>query len=78
MPEPAPLAYLSRGQVAQRIGVESGTLSRYKLPPPDVVIGPVDDDGSIPRGTVRGWLPETIDEWNATRPGRGARTDLSG
>lgn len=24
----------------------------------------------------RGWLPETIDRWNAKRPGRGARTDL--
>ena len=22
-------------------------------------------------GRTRGWLPETIDEWNANRPGRG-------
>jgi hypothetical protein len=27
-------------------------------------------------GTIRGWLPETVDRWNASRPGRGARTDL--
>lgn len=71
-----PAAYLNRTQFAERIGVEPGALSRYKLPPPDVVIGPVNPDGSIPRGTVRGWLPETADQWNATRPGRGARTDL--
>jgi hypothetical protein len=57
--------YLSRTQVAQRIGVTPGALSRYKLPAPDAVIG-----------TVRGWLPETIDSWHAHRPGRGARTDL--
>ena len=31
-----------------------------KLPEPDVLIG-----------RTRGWLPETIDEWNARRPGRG-------
>ncbi|MCZ9634857.1 hypothetical protein RhoBH5_29595, partial [Rhodococcus sp. BH5] len=39
--------------------------------------GPVNDDGTIPRGSVRGWLPETIDKWNANRPGRGKRTDLA-
>lgn len=71
-----PTAYLSRTDVAERIGVQPGALSRYKLPPPDVVIGAINDDGTIPRGTVRGWLPETIDEWHANRPGRGARTDL--
>lgn len=63
-------------QVAARLGVEPSTLSRYKLPPPDATIGPVNDDGTLPRGTIRGWLPTTIDEWNANRPGRGARTDL--
>jgi hypothetical protein len=61
--EPTP--YLSRRQVAERIGVTPGALSRYKLPPPDAVIG-----------DVRGWLPEAIDAWQAARPGRGARTDL--
>ena len=57
--------YLSRAEVAQRIGVAPSTLSRYKLPSPDAVVG-----------DVRGWLPETIDAWNAARPGRGARTDI--
>ena len=70
-----PQQYLSRAQVAERIGVQEGALSRYKLPPPDAVIGPLGEDGSVPRGTFRGWLPDTIDEWNANRPGRGARTD---
>jgi hypothetical protein len=57
--------YLSRTEVAERIGVTPGALSRYKLPAPDVMIG-----------DVRGWLPATIDAWQAARPGRGARTDL--
>ncbi|MEU3011079.1 hypothetical protein [Nocardia asteroides] len=71
-----PTVYLNRAQVAERIGVVPSALSKYKLPDPDVVIGPVEDDGTIPRGSVRGWLPDTIDAWNAERPGQGARTDL--
>ncbi|WP_028477929.1 hypothetical protein [Nocardia sp. CNY236] len=71
-----PARYLNRAQVAERIGVVAPALSRYKLPDPDVIVGPVNDDGTLPVGTIRGWLTETIDEWNATRPGRGARTDL--
>lgn len=73
---PKPRQYLSSAQLAERIGVTASALGRYKLPAPDAVIGPVNDDGSIPRGSFRGWLPKTIDEWNANRPGRGARTDL--
>lgn len=65
--------YLSLAQFAERIGVLPATMSRYKLPAPDVTIGPVDEDGSLPRGTVRGWLPATVDKWNAARPGRGGR-----
>ena len=68
--------YLSQAQFAERIGVAPNSMGRYKLPPPDAVIGPVDDDGTIPRGTIRGWTAETIDAWHAARPGRGARTDL--
>jgi hypothetical protein len=60
--------YLNRADVAWRIGVSPNTLSRYKLPPPDVEVGTVN--------RVRGWLPATIDAWQAQRPGRGARTDL--
>lgn len=74
---PEPLRFLSANQVAERIGVKPPSLARYKLPDPDVIVGPVNDDGSLPRGTTRGWLPATIDEWNANRPGRGARTDLN-
>lgn len=58
--------YLSRTEFAERIGVKVPTLSRYDLPEPDVMIG------TSGRGTM-GWLPETIDRWNAERPGRGNR-----
>ncbi|MDH6282912.1 hypothetical protein [Prescottella agglutinans] len=73
-----PAVYLGIAQVAERIGVTAGALSRYKLPDPDVVIGTLNDDSTVARGSFRGWLPDTIDEWNANRPGRGARTDLRG
>jgi predicted DNA-binding transcriptional regulator AlpA len=59
------IRYLNRRQVAERIGVTPGALSRYRLPTPDAMIG-----------GLRGWLPATIDAWQASRPGRGARTDL--
>ena len=72
----APRRYLNQAEFEARLGLARGTLSRYKLPVPDVVVGPVNEDGSLPRGTVRGWRAETIDEWNAARPGRGTRTDL--
>lgn len=65
--------YLGKSEFADRIGVKPGTLSRYilegRVPEPDALIG-------IGERTVRGWLPETIDAWQASRPGRGARTDL--
>lgn len=54
------MRFLSRTEVADRIGVRAPTLSRYALPEPDAMIG-----------DVRGWLPETIDAWNSNRPGRG-------
>ncbi|OZC50501.1 hypothetical protein [Rhodococcoides fascians] len=68
--------YLSKRQFAERIGAADHTLSGYKLPSPNVTIGPVNDDGTLPRGTVQGWTEERIDEWHANRPGRGARTDI--
>lgn len=68
--------YLNVAQVEERLGLRRGALSRAKMPPADVVVGRVNDDGSLPRGTVRGWLPETIDNWAPIRFGRGARTDL--
>lgn len=54
------IRYLSPSELAARIGVKTATLCRYKLPEPDAMIG-----------RTRGWLPETIDAWNAARPGRG-------
>jgi len=54
--------YLSLKEVAARLGVVPGTLTRYRLPEPDVMVG----------GT-RGWTAERIDAWNAARPGRGNR-----
>lgn len=55
-----PTEYLGVKQVAERLGITSGGLLNLKLPEPDATIG-----------RTRGWLPETIDEWNAQRPGRG-------
>ena len=52
--------YLSMTEVAERLGITKGALARYRLPDPDALIG-----------RTRGWLPETIDAWNAARPGRG-------
>jgi hypothetical protein len=51
--------YLSRAEVAERIGVKPDTLGRYRLPQPDAMIG-----------SVRGWLPKTIDDWHQNRPGK--------
>ena len=65
-----PEHYLALRDVAERIGITQGTIARYstegRLPKPDVLVG------TGPRA-VRGWLPETIDAWNAARPGRGKR-----
>ena len=52
--------YLGVKQAAERLGISTAAVSAYRLPPPDVTIG-----------RTRGWLPETIDDWNAKRPGRG-------
>lgn len=55
-----PARYLSRPEVAERIGVKPDTLNRYNLPTPDAQIG----------ARQVGWLPATIDAWNASRPSR--------
>ncbi|WP_116917262.1 hypothetical protein [Williamsia muralis] len=67
---------MSKRQFTERIGAKDPTLAGYKLPEPDVTVRPVDEDGNLLRGSFGGWTEETIDEWNANRPGRGARTDL--
>lgn len=56
------IRYLSRTELAERIGVKPATVARYKLPEPDAMIG-----------TTRGWLPATVDAWNASRPGSPGR-----
>ena len=50
--------YLGIKQVSERLGVANA--ASYDLPEPYVTIG-----------RTRGWLPETIDQWDAQRPGRG-------
>ncbi|QDF18794.1 hypothetical protein SEA_SCENTAE_75 [Gordonia phage SCentae] len=62
--EREPLVFLDRNEFAARIGVRPDTLSRYELPAPDAQIG------KGPRAS-KGWMPETIDAWNAARPGKG-------
>lgn len=54
------LKFLSRADVAKRLGVKTDSINGYDLPAPDAEIG-----------THRGWLPETIDRWRLSRPGRG-------
>lgn len=74
--EAPPLMFLSRSQFEARLGLRPGGLAGATLPPPDAIIGPVNEDGSLPRGTTRGWLPETVDYWKRTRLGQGFRSDV--
>lgn len=56
-----PMRFLSRTGVAHHLGlVGLYSLTDVTLPPPDAIIG-----------NRKGWKPETIDAWNAQRPGRG-------
>lgn len=60
-PTSEPIVYLGRTEVAHYLGlVGLASLTGVALPTPDAVIG-----------DRKGWLPETIDAWNAKRPGRG-------
>lgn len=52
--------YLGVTDVAKLLGIAKGAVSNYKLPEPDAMIG-----------KARGWKLETIETWNANRPGRG-------
>ena len=56
------IRYLSRPEIAERIGVKPDTMNRYKMPAPDAMIG-----------RLPGWTVETVDAWNAARPGQGRR-----
>lgn len=68
-----PTHYLSLHGFANRIGIAYSTIRGYqrqkRLPAPDVIIG----EGNA---ATYGWSPQTVDQWQANRPGRGARTDL--
>jgi len=69
-----PTEYLGTAAVAERVGLAVATIRSYILkglmPEADVII-------ATPSGPLRGWAPETIDQWQRSRPGRGARTDLN-
>ena len=68
-----PTEYLGTAAVAERTGLAVATVRSYILkdlmPEPDVII-------ATPSGPLRGWAPETLDAWLASRPGQGAHTDL--
>src|SRR5699024_12656619 len=61
------IRYMALPEVAEYLELAVGTLNRYRaegrLPPPDAQIGT----------RQVGWTRETIDAWNASRPGRGRR-----
>ena len=65
--------YLGAADFAARAGLATETIRSYMrkglTPPADVII-------TTPSGQLRGWSTDTIDAWLASRPGRGARTDL--
>jgi hypothetical protein len=66
------VARLFHADAAARLGLAASTWRDYyadgRTPKPD---GHVND-----RGHRRPWWrPETLDAWQATRPGQGARTD---
>lgn len=61
---------LYRADFAALLGVQVDSLNRYKLPPRDGT--------DVEAGKARPyWWQATAEAWMATRPGRGARTDLN-
>lgn len=60
--------YLTANGIADRVGLSHTTIRSYQrdglLPEPDAVLG-------TGNAVKHGWLPETIDAWNAKRRGRG-------
>jgi len=43
------------------MGLRRHALKKAEMRPPDAVIGPVNQDGSLQKGAIRGGLPETVD-----------------
>lgn len=66
-----PVHYMSREEVAAYIGVRLDSLNRYDLPEHDGEIGIRRLVNGKVKGQKKGWLKQTIDQWNAERPGRG-------
>lgn len=59
---PRPAEYLSATEAAERIGMKLTTFNMHKnQPPPDAIIG------ATTGRPVKGWLPQTVDTWNANR-----------
>ena len=54
------LKFLGRKEVAAYLGVKTDSINGYDLPDPDAMIG-----------THKGWLPQTIETFKSSRPGRG-------
>lgn len=58
------IRYLTTSEAAARCGITVSTWNRYKTPPEDAITG-----------KIKGYLPQTVDEWNARRPGQGNKKD---
>lgn len=62
--------YLSLSDFAAHLGLSINTIRGYSekgmLPEPDALTG-------LGAHSVRGWMVETIDKWQANLPGRGRR-----
>ena len=62
---PTVTTYLDMRAAADRLGIDYATVRRYRavdsFPPPDVQVG-----------QSPGWTADTLDAWQAQRPGRGA------
>ncbi|MBT1193813.1 helix-turn-helix transcriptional regulator [Rhodococcoides corynebacterioides] len=66
----ASLRLMTTGGIAAYVGRTRATVEQSRtLPPPDVTL----ETGGKP---VRAWTQATVDEWWASRPGQGRRTDL--
>lgn len=50
---PMPLRFMSRGEIADYLGLDISTVKRWtNFPPPDVTVG-----------RVQGWARDTVDAW---------------
>lgn len=62
--------YLSSAGAASHLGLSPSTVATYRargiFPPPNVIIG----EG---KAQVFGWSKETLDIWQANRPGKAGR-----